>query len=84
MLYCALQSSSEFRLELDPAKFPSIPKEFNMRPHADGVQDAYCFNRQSSGSIGAPAEAVIKQQASMQPLLAMHAPMSQLIILLTC
>ena len=53
MLSCALQTSSDFRLELDPAQFPSIPKEYNMRPHADGVQDAYCFNRQGSGSIGA-------------------------------
>ena len=52
-LCCAVQSSSDFRLELDPAKFPSIPKEFNMRPHADGVEDAYCFNRQGGGSIGA-------------------------------
>ena len=53
MLCCALQTSSDFRLELTPAHFPSIPKEYNMRPHADGVQDAYCFNRQGSGSIGA-------------------------------
>lgn len=50
---CAVQTSSEFKLQLDPGEFPNIPKEFNMRPHADGVQDAYCFSHQGSGCIGA-------------------------------
>lgn len=48
-----MQTSSEFQLELDPGEFPNIPKEFNMRPHTDGVHDAYSFSHQGSGSIGA-------------------------------
>lgn len=53
----AMQTSSEFRLELDAAQFPTIPKEFNMRPHADGVQCAYSFSQQG-GNIGAHRQAI--------------------------
>jgi TFIIF, beta subunit N-terminus len=68
---CVLQTSSDFRLDLDPANFPSIPKEFNMRPHADGVQDAYCFNRHCSGNIG--ASEMVEHKALLQHLQAAHA-----------